>query len=138
MGTNHLARWCTTNTAAAAVIAGRAKKSFFRKKLPAKMFSHVENREEFRILDYMPCTNRQPIDLHDPLRVRRSGRNIKLFLCITMYNVRGGAHAGRARTTAVAGGIGCVLTDGGGCHVLGLGRKWQTSFGGHCVVLQSS
>ena len=28
----------------------------------------------------------QPIDLHDPLRVRRMGRKIKLFLSITMYN----------------------------------------------------
>ena len=44
--------------APAADVAGRAKKSFFRKKLPARLFSHVENREEFRILDYMPCTNR--------------------------------------------------------------------------------
>lgn len=65
---------------------GKAKKSFFRKKLLARNFSHLEDREEFRILDYMPAINSRPIDLHDPLRVRRAGRTIKAFLCITMYN----------------------------------------------------
>ena len=43
--------------AGAGAVTGKAKKSFFRKKLPARLFSHVEDREEFRILDYMPCTN---------------------------------------------------------------------------------
>lgn len=69
-----------------ASVMGKAKKSFFRKKLLARNFSHLEDREEFRILDYMPTICARPIDLHDPLRVRRSGRTIKLFLCITMYN----------------------------------------------------
>ena len=34
----------------------------------------------------------RPVDLNTPLRTRRMGREIKMVLCITMYNVRDGAH----------------------------------------------
>ena len=36
----------------------------------------------------LTCVKRvdRPVDLHDPLRVRRMKRRIKIACCITMYN----------------------------------------------------
>lgn len=60
--------------------------SFLRQQLSSSDFSHEENREEFLTLDYTPAINVRPIDLHTPLRSIRLGRDIKVCVCITMYN----------------------------------------------------
>eukprot|EP01138_Halocafeteria_seosinensis_P007332 gb/GECG01007496.1/.p1 GENE.gb/GECG01007496.1/~~gb/GECG01007496.1/.p1 ORF type:complete len:2327 (+),score=325.61 gb/GECG01007496.1/:1-6981(+) len=60
--------------------------SFLRQQLSSSDFSHYENREEFMHVDYTPAINLRPVDLHTPLRTIRTGRTIKLNVCITMYN----------------------------------------------------
>jgi hypothetical protein len=67
-------------------------------------------RPEVTMLEYMAATNHRPVDLKDPIRVKRMRRKVVISLCITMYNVRRRGPAARA-AVAVAwrrGGAACA------------------------------